>query len=171
MDGLTLQLVLSVIQTATLVGALAFGVIEIRQAARLRRDQQAIEQVRSIQLSEWWMRSVLQVMNLPEGIGAEGVDARGEETLKAAMAISLMCETTGYMVFRRVVPLRVVDDLHGGFVRLAWERLRPWVERDRERSGNVNSFEWFQWLAERLAEHPDPAKGRGAHVSHRLWRP
>jgi len=90
--------------------------------------------------------------------------------LNAVQALGIICETEGYMVFRRTIPLLVVD-LQCGIIRLAWQRLRPWIERDREASGKLNSFEWFQWLAERLEENHRPEKALGAQSTHRDWRP
>ena len=77
--------------------------------------------------------------------------------------------TWGYLVYQRIIPLRTVDEVVGGTARLAWQRLRKWVERVREESG-PSSFEWFQWLYEQLEAHP-VSKGAGAHVVHRDWRP
>jgi len=86
----------------------------------------------------------------------------------AVLTVAMRFETTGYMVFRRVIPLAMVDDLYGGVIRVAWNRLGPWIQLHRERTGNQKAFEWFQWLAERLinrAEAPPPP----AYVQHRGW--
>jgi hypothetical protein len=167
---LSAGLVLNAVSTATLVIAVVFGAFQLWLLRKNRQDQQAIEMVRATQTTEW-IGSVLVVQNLPDGITAEELDTRGQDVLNAVQALGIICETEGYMVFRRTIPLRVVDDLHGGIIRLAWQRLRPWIERDREASGNLNSFEWFQWLAERLEENHRPEKALGAHATHRDWRP
>ena len=76
-------------------------------------------------------------------------------------------------MFARIVPLKTVDDLVGGTVRVAWRNLRQYVEFERNRAGSQKSWEWFQWLAERLDEHL-PGKttlALGAHQAHRTWRP
>lgn len=46
----------------------------------------------------------------------------------------------------------MVEDLFSGVVIFWWSRLRPYAERDRVRTSNPKSYEWFQWLAERLEE-------------------
>jgi hypothetical protein len=69
--------------------------------------------------------------------------------------------------------LRVVQGMQtADWVRSAvGTRLRPWIERDRERTGNQKSFEWFQWLAERLQGTERTAPPGPAHRIHMDWRP
>jgi hypothetical protein len=74
------------------------------------------------------------------------------------------------LVFHRLLPLRLVDHLLGGYVRAAHLRTRRYVLRRRDEVG-VMFGEWFQWLAERLDEHPAPGKSQNAAVVHRRWRP
>jgi len=52
-----------------------------------------------------------------------------------------------------MVPLNVVDELLGGTVRVAWRKLRGYVEYERDRAGSQTNWEWFQWLAEQLDRH------------------
>ena len=87
--------------------------------------------------------------------------------------MTVILETLGYAVFTRIVPVRTVDDLLGGAIRVSWSRLRPYIEQEREKAGSQKSWEWFQWLAERIEEYG----GRrtrltlGAHQAFRNWRP
>lgn len=82
-------------------------------------------------------------------------------------------EGLGYSVYARVVPLRVVADLMGGTVRLAWRKLQPYVDEERQRSGSQKTFEWFPWLAGQLQRH-SPGKTSlpvGAYEAYRDWKP
>jgi hypothetical protein len=72
-----------------------------------------------------------------------------------------------------MIALNVVDELLGGTVRVAWRKLRGYVEYERERAGSQKTWEWLQWLAEQLDRH---SKARtslavGAHKAYRDWRP
>jgi hypothetical protein len=49
--------------------------------------------------------------------------------------------------------LNVVDELLGGTVRVAWRKLRGYVEYERERAGSQKNWEWFQWLTEQIDRH------------------
>jgi hypothetical protein len=77
----------------------------------------------------------------------------------------------GIMVFYRIVPLRTLDLLVGGTVRGSWMRLREYIESERD-ALNMPAFgEWFQWLAERLEQYPQPEKRVGAHIAFSEWKP
>ena len=61
----------------------------------------------------------------------------------------------------------------GRYSRVAWRKLRGYVEYERERAGSQKNWEWFQWLAEQIDRH---SKARtsltlGAHEAYRDWRP
>jgi hypothetical protein len=83
------------------------------------------------------------VQNIPDAASASAIaaDARVQE---AAHAVGCILEGLGYSVYARIVPLDVVGDLLGGTVRLAWRKLRPYIEEERQRGGSQKTFEWFQ---------------------------
>ena len=87
-------------------------------------------------------------------------------------SIGLVIEGLGYSVFERVVPLRIVDNLVGGNIRIIWRKLRRYVEFERERSGSQKTFEWFQWLAEQLDRYQQGKTSLqiGAHEAYRDWK-
>jgi hypothetical protein len=156
--------VLSILSTAALVGAVVFAAMQVRGANEQRKEQVAIELVRSMQSNEW-TGSVGPISRIPLH-GVPHLDATQET---AATSIALRLEAIGYLVFRGAVSLELVDDLVGGMTRTAWDRLRPWVMKWRDDSGNQKAYEWFQWLAERMAERtetPIPA-----YRAHSDWRP
>ena len=103
-------------------------------------------------LSSEWMKSMIVVHSIPDGLTAAEIEA-DPRVLEAAHSVGVTLEGLGYSVFARIVPLRVVADLVGGTVRLAWRKLSPYVEEERRRSGSRKSFEWFEWLARQLDRH------------------
>ena len=155
---------LDVIRTVALIAAVIFAALQVRYANRNRKEQAAVELIRPMQSAEW-MSAVGPVSRLP--IPGAAHLARDQEAIATTIAVRL--ETVGYLVCRRAVPLVVVDDLVGGITRAAWARLNPWVMEGRQASGNEKSYEWFQWLAERLAERgPSPTP---AYLAHPDWKP
>jgi hypothetical protein len=75
------------------------------------------------------------------------------------------------MVFHRIVPLRTLDLLAGGVVRGSWMRLHEYIESERDALDMPAFGEWFQWLAERLEQFPQPEKQVGAHIAFSTWKP
>ena len=112
------------------------------------------------------------VQAIPEGATAAKIEA-DPRVLEAAQSIGIILEGLGYAVFTRMIPLNVVDELMGGTVRVAWRKLRCYVEYERERAGSQKTWEWFQWLAEQLDRHSRARTSLtvGAHDAYRDWRP
>lgn len=156
--------VLSLLSTLALVGAVVFAGLQVRQTNAQRKEQVAIELARSMQSPEW-TNSVGPVGRIPVH-GAVHLDRTTEA---AATSLALRVETLGYLVYRHAVTLDTVDELFGGMTRTAWDRLGPWVMKWRTDSGNEKAYEWFQWLAERLAERG--ASPTPAYRAHQHWRP
>jgi hypothetical protein len=162
--------VLQAIATATFVGAFGFGVVQVFNARRLRREQAAIEIIHSMQNGPF-ARAWRTVVDLPSNITAEEFERRGSAVRDAADDMGLAFETLGYLVYKRVVPLEIAEDLVGMMVTATWERLRPWAELSRKRADYPPLFEWYQWLAERLAGTRGPLKQAGAYTAFREWKP
>ena len=155
----------------TVLTAVIFGVIEMRRARREREERAAFAAVQAI-LTPEWMRSMLVVHNIPDNATAASIEA-DRRVLDAAAAVGIILEGLGYSVYARIVPLRVVADLMGGTIRLAWRKLRPYIEEERRRSGSQKTFEWFQWLAIQV-ERYGPGKTNleiGAQEAYQDWEP
>jgi Domain of unknown function (DUF4760) len=82
----------------------------------------------------------------------------GPEVIDALEQVGIRVETIGSMVWRGIVDIEMVEELYGGIIVFWWSRVRPYVERDRERTSNRKSYEWFQWLAESI-EQRRPSAG------------
>jgi hypothetical protein len=87
----------------------------------------------------------------------------------AAVLIGTTVESVGVLVYRRVVPIAVLDDLMGDAIVRFWVKLSPWVVHLRREQGRESVYEWFQWLVERLQER-ERRSTVGVHVKYRSWR-
>ena len=118
------------------------------------------------------MKSIVIVHAIPEGTSAAEIEA-DPRVLEATHVIGITLEGLGYAVFARIVPLKTVDDLVEGTVRVAWRNLRQYVEFERNRAGSQKSWEWFQWLAEQFGRRGTSRTNVeiGAYVADRDWKP
>ena len=148
---------LSVISSLAVVGALIFTALQVRVANRTRAEHAAITIVQAAQ-TEGWTKGFRQIQRIPEGATAEQIDALGPEVIDALEQVGIRVETIGYMVWRGIVDIEMVEELYGGIIVFWWSRIRPYVERDRELTSNRKSYEWFQCLAERI-EQRRPSTG------------
>ena len=169
--AVNLSTVANVATALTVLTAVVFGLIEMRRARKEREERAAFVAVQAI-LTPAWMESMSLVQAISEGITASQIEA-DPRLFKAAQSIACILESLGYAVFARMVPLKVVDELLGGTVSVAWRKLRGYVEYERERAGSRKNWERFKWLAEQIDRH---SKARtsltlGAHEAYRDWRP
>ena len=143
----------------------------MRRARREREERAAFAAVQAI-LTPEWMRSMLVVHNISDNATATSIE-KDPRLLDAACAVGVTLEGIGYSVYARVVPLRVVADLMGGTIRLAWRKLQPYIEEERRRTGSRKTFEWFEWLATQIERHV-PGKTNleiGAQEAYLDWKP
>jgi hypothetical protein len=155
----------------TLIAGVGFGLVEAQRSRRAREERATFAAIQAI-LTPEWMKSMLVVHNIPDGSSASEIEA-DPRVLEATQAVGVILEGLGYSVYARLVPLQVVGDLMGGTVRLAWRKLRPYIEGERRRSGSQKYFEWFGWLAGQL-ERYSPGKTSlqvGAQEAHDDWKP
>jgi len=159
------SLLLNLVTTGAIVAGVGFGLAELRQALRDRRDQAATDIVRTVQTQEV-RRAVQRVLQLPNDVDPEIVRS-DPILLEAALAVDSACEMWGSMVYEGVVDHHMLDRMVGGWVRGTWSRLRGWVQAERLVAQNPNVGEWWEWLNDRLLEDPDPGKAVGAYVAYR----
>src|SRR5829696_1329734 len=151
----TLANLAQVVGVAAVLAAIGFGVAQIRQYREQRRDAVAVELMRSIQDAEF-TRSLRMMLTLPAGTPAEDIRARGEAFEDAALALCAKYETLGYLVFRGIMPLELVEELVGGVGVHIWQRLKPWALALREQQNQPLLLEWYQWLAELMERRGRP---------------
>jgi hypothetical protein len=115
-------------------------------------------------------RASRKIWDLPPGSDGEKI-ASDADAVHAIDQLGMTFETMGSLVHRRKIPLSLVQEVMGGSTVLLWARVKPFVELDRARQGRQNVYEWWQWLAERLAEDASESKRQGAHIAFADWKP
>ncbi len=161
------QIAQIVAPTVVAIG-IVLGVIQLREFQRQRRETAAIQLVNSFRNAEF-NRALRLMWSLPNEVSADEVRS-GAGLEDAAILIGTTFESVGVMVYRRIVPISVLDDLMGDAIVRLWMKLAPWVARLRREQGRESVYEWFQWLAERLQER-ERRTSQGAHIKHRAWKP
>lgn len=166
-----LSTIANVATALTVLTGVGFGLMEARRARQERRERAALAAVQVV-MTPAWMNSMVLVQSIPDGASAADIQS-DPRRLEAAQRIGLILEGIGYSVFARIVPLSVVDDLLGGTVRVAFRKLRPYIEFERDRAGSRKTWEWFEWLAIQLDRHAvgKTSLERGAHETYQDWEP
>lgn len=161
--------ILNLVSTVTLIGALVFTGLQVREANRTRRDQAAVTVIQTA-LSENSARALALLSEIPENAPASAIDKLDSETKRVVLEFGLRLEVIGYMVFRRLVDVKTVNDLAGGAVLAFWSRTRAWSQQRRQQTGHDEFLEWCQWLATRIAHQRATHAYQPAYLQHADWR-
>ena len=151
------------------IGGIILAVIQMRQTRQQRRELAAIELFRSFG-SPKFTDAYRNVLHYPDGLNAKQLKQRYPEGEQCAMLICTTLENVGVMMYQRIVPSAVVNNLIGSSTVILWKKLELWVEDLRDELDNPFAFEWFQWLAIKLAEQQDDAD-LPAYEAHTDWIP
>jgi len=158
-----------IISAIIVVGGIIFAVIQMRQTRQQRRELAAIELFRSFSRPAF-TDAYRNVLHYPDGLTAKELEQKYPDGGRHAMIICTTMENIGVMMYQRIVPSAVVNNLIGSSTVILWAKLQPWVGALREELDNPFAFEWFQWLAATLDELQDDAD-QPAYVAHVDWVP
>jgi len=168
MDLIHVAQVAQILAPAVVAAGVLIGVIQLREFQRQRREVAAVELVHSFRNAEF-NRALRLVWSLPDGETGAELRTRDREYEDAAILVGTTIEAVGVLVYRRIVPLEIVDDLMGDAIVGFWPKLSDWVELLRREQGRESVYEWFQWLVERLGSRAR-RRSEGAHRRFRDWR-
>lgn len=152
------------------ITGLFFGLMEVRHYRQQRQETASMEIMRAFQSHEF-TKALRLVMDFEQECRRCREETIPQELEDAAMLVSTTLEAVGLMVFQRIVPFRLVQQLMGGTIQAHWRVLRPHTEWLREKLCRPSLHEWFQWLAERLDEYPEYRDEEGAYSKYGDWKP
>src|SRR5205085_5293431 len=127
---LDLAVWLTVISTIAIVGALIFAGLQVRAANLARRDQAALELIRTA-LSENSARGIELFGEIPENAPGNVIEQMSADARIDMFEFGIRFEMIGYMVYRRLLELKTVDDLAGGTILAFWSRAHGWAQERR----------------------------------------
>lgn len=151
------------------IGGMFFAVLQMRLIKQQRREMAAIELFRFFGNPKF-AHAYKTILHLPDGMTAQEIKNSNAGLEDAAMLISTTMENIGVMTYQRIVPFKIVNNLIGASTILLWTKLENWIVSLREELDHPSSFEWFQWLSERLEEHQHPHSSP-AYETEINWRP
>ena len=157
-----------ILGTLTILGGGAFAVFQLIEFRGQRRDMVAVELMRQFYNAEF-ARAVTMIKNLPDGISAEDLQAKGPDYEQASFIICMTYETMGLLVYREIATFQLAHELTGGLIELMWRKLHAFVETGRVEQAHPRFAEWFQWLAIQFAKPHN--RQIPAYIAYRVWNP
>ncbi len=163
----------SVVADVVNAGAVTIGVVfaatQLFDIRRQRKRDAMLALVRSFQSGDF-TTALRHINSLPDGADRAAIRASlGPDGEDQVFMIGLTFESLGVLVFRREVTMDLIDDFFSGAIVISWRKLHAYVEEDRRDLGRETVWEWFQWLAERVAEREREVNPVPAHLAHRNW--
>lgn len=120
-------------------------------ADQARREAAALAVISTFHTAEF-AELILKVQRLPDLATPEEFEAMSPEDRLTRVTVTQRMEMLGVLVAEELVDLDLVEKTLGTFVLQAWEKMRFIAEHLRARTGDPAIAEYFQWLAERIAE-------------------
>jgi hypothetical protein len=166
----TLANIAEIIGALLVITGVFFGLMEVRHYRQQRQETASMEIMRAFQSLDF-NRALRLVMDYEQECQRCEQEAMPQELQDAAMLVSTTLEAVGLMVYQRIVPFRLVQQLMGGTIQASWRVLRSHTKWLRGKLCRPSIHEWFQWLAERLDEHPEYRDEEGAYSKYENWIP
>ena len=130
----------------TVIIAIIFGVIQLKQFKTQRKDIAAVEIMRTMQDTQF--TDSLHLINQSEQLDSvKEVHDQNPNLEKAIFAITTKFETLGFLVYKRVIPIDFVEQLVGGVCLALWQKLNLFVLDYRKVNDQKLFLEWFEWLS------------------------
>ncbi|MBP6300301.1 MAG: hypothetical protein KA365_07810 [Arenimonas sp.] len=167
---MNIQLIVDISQIAaalTVIGGTFFGLMQLTEFRKQRRDAVAGELMRTFMDTEFTF-AIARIMNLPDGISLDEMRESGPDIEQSAVLIESTFETIGLLTYERITPMSLVSNLTGGTVILMWRKLEVWIMEIRTNNSNPHDGEWFQWLAEQCMQNKP--QSIPAHIKYRDWQ-
>ncbi len=164
------SVVADVVNAAAVTIGVVFAASQLFDIRRQRKRDAMLALVRSFQSGDF-TTALRHINSLPDGANRAEIRATlGPDGENQVFMIGLTFESLGVLVFRREVTMDLIDDFFSGAIVISWRKLHVYVEEDRRDLGRETVWEWFQWLAERVAEREREVNPVPAHVAHRGWK-
>lgn len=133
---------------SSLIVALVFGIVQVRVAARDRRERFTLEALRNFQTREFAeLIARLTYYEVPTNY-TELRSLALEERAKFIQFAQEM-ESLGLLVAENYINIDLVDKTLGSFVTTSWRKYKTVFAEIREKKSDPFLGEYFQWLPSR----------------------
>jgi hypothetical protein len=130
---------------------LIFGIVQVRAAARDRRERLTLETLREFQSREFvGLMHFIVYREMPSS--REAMQALPADDQTSLIQFAQEMESLGILVAERLIDIDLVEKTLGSFVSSAWEKYKTLFLEIREKQPDPFLGEYFQWLAERIDE-------------------
>jgi hypothetical protein len=151
MTGDVISVIANLALALSFIVGLIFGIVQVRAAARDRRERLTLETLREFQTREFVeLLHYVSFHDLPSN--REGMMALPPDERTLVIQFGQEMESLGILVAERLINIDLVDKTLGSFVITSWEKYKAMFLDIREKQPDPFLGEYFQWLAEQIDE-------------------
>lgn len=163
-----LSLILDIITVVAVILGILFGLVQLRHYHLSREREAALLLLNSFQTVEFF-QGLWTIQELPKGLTKNQIEESVGEEIRLVYLVMSSWESIGILIFNREISIKMVDDAYGNSIIVSWQRLNQYVAGLRDDLQRDTSFEWFQWLAERMIEREKAQPPLPAYLAYRDW--
>ena len=164
-----LTAIFDVVAAVAVVLGIVFGLLQLRHFHLSRNREAAILLINSFQ-TEAFVWGLWVVQELPPGLTKHEIDEKlGEDISKLYLVMSTW-ERIGLLLFNHEISIDLVEEVYSCSIIFSWQKLDTYVADLRKQLQRETTFEWFQWLAERMMEREEAQRITPAYLAHRGWK-
>src|ERR1041385_6652498 len=131
--------------------ALVFGILQVRAASRDRRERLTIEAIRGFQTREF-ATHMMWFRDHPPPATVAAWYAMDPDVRVTYVHVAQEMEMLGLLVYDGTLDLDLVERTLGTFVSDSWGKFKAGTEALRAELKDPHMSEYYQWLAERVAD-------------------
>lgn len=137
--------------TLSFIVGLVFGIVQVRVAARDRKERFTLDTLRNFQTREFSeLMYFVYSHELPPTYEEWKKSGANDQILFMQFAQEM--EALGLLVAEGFINIDLVDKTLGSFVSNTWNKMKALVLDIRQAMSDPFVNEYFQWLAERIEE-------------------
>ena len=142
-------LIANIALTLSVIVAVVFGIAQVKNAAKDRKERLTLETLRGFQTREFAeMMHYIYRVKIP-ATQEEWTNWQPEDQVRFVHILQQM-ENLGLLLAEKLININLLDKTLGTFVTSTWEKYKPLVLDMREKSADPYMSEYFQWMAEQL---------------------
>ena len=146
-----ISLIANLALALSFIVGLIFGIVQVRAAARDRRERLTLETLREFQTREF-VELLHYISNNDLPSSRDGLQALSPNEQRIIIQFGQEMESLGILVAERLINIDLVDKTLSSFVITSWEKYKVLFFDIREKQPDPFLGEYFQWLAEQLDE-------------------
>jgi len=139
-DSLDIASISALVAAIGVITGVLFAIVEIRHLSRTRQTEIIL---RSYYLygSKEFQEAWAKVMT-----GKSDDFNDYNRSRSAAIQVGMLFESVGILVYRKVVNIDLAYDLFSDLVKIAWGKLKEFVDVARKQTDDPEIFRWFEYI-------------------------